>query len=95
MVGPSIDGGQVGDQTRAFHRITRDRQHPDGLFCLLDGLFLATQCGIGQAEYVKDGATGSTARPAELVHRIREYRKIADSESLTLQGSDYAHAVQE
>ena len=32
---------------------------------------------------------------AELVHAIREYRKIADSKPLTLQGSDYAHAVQE
>ena len=32
---------------------------------------------------------------AELVHAIREYRKIADSKPLTLQGSDYAHAVHE
>jgi hypothetical protein len=32
---------------------------------------------------------------AELFHAIREYRKIADSKPLTLQGSDYAHAVQE
>jgi hypothetical protein len=32
---------------------------------------------------------------AELVHAIREYRKIAESKPLTLQGSDYAHAVQE
>ena len=31
---------------------------------------------------------------AELVHAIREYRKIADSKPLTLQGSDYAQAVQ-
>jgi hypothetical protein len=31
---------------------------------------------------------------AELVHAIREYRKIADSK-LTLQGSDYAHSVHE
>ena len=31
----------------------------------------------------------------ELVHAIREYRKIAESKPLTLQGSDYAHAVQE
>ncbi len=31
----------------------------------------------------------------ELVHAIREYRKIADGKPLTLQGSDYAHAVQE
>ena len=32
---------------------------------------------------------------AELVHAIQEYRKIADSKPLTLQGSDYAHAVHE
>ena len=32
---------------------------------------------------------------AELVHAIREYRNIADSKPLTLQGSDYAHAVHE
>jgi hypothetical protein len=32
---------------------------------------------------------------AELVHAIREYRKIAESKPLTLQGSDYAHSVNE
>jgi hypothetical protein len=32
---------------------------------------------------------------AELVHAIREYRKIAESKPLTLQGGDYAQAVQE
>jgi len=32
---------------------------------------------------------------AELVHAIREYRKLAESAPLTLQGSDYAHAVNE
>jgi hypothetical protein len=32
---------------------------------------------------------------AELVHAIREYRKIADSKPLTLLGSDYAHSVHE
>ena len=32
---------------------------------------------------------------AELVHAIRQYRTIAESKPLTLQGSDYAHAVQE
>ena len=31
----------------------------------------------------------------ELVHAIRQFRKIADSKPLTLQGSDYAHAVLE
>jgi hypothetical protein len=32
---------------------------------------------------------------AELVHAIRIYRAIVDAKPLTLQGSDYAHAVQE
>jgi hypothetical protein len=31
----------------------------------------------------------------ELVHAIREYRKIAESKPLTLQEGDYAQAVQE
>jgi hypothetical protein len=31
----------------------------------------------------------------DLVHAIREYRKLADITPLTLQGADYAHAVQE
>jgi hypothetical protein len=30
-----------------------------------------------------------------MVHAIRDYRKIADSKPLTLQGSDYAHALHE
>ena len=32
---------------------------------------------------------------AELVHAIREYRRIEDSKPLTLQGSAYAHSVHE
>jgi hypothetical protein len=32
---------------------------------------------------------------ADLVQAIREYRKLAEKQPLTLQGSDYAHAVQE
>jgi hypothetical protein len=31
----------------------------------------------------------------ELVHSIKNFRKIADSQPLTLQGSEYAQAVQE
>jgi hypothetical protein len=31
----------------------------------------------------------------ELVHAIRQYRTIADSKPITLQGSEYAEAVQE
>jgi hypothetical protein len=32
---------------------------------------------------------------AELVHAIKQFRKIADSKPLTLQGSEYPQAVQE
>jgi hypothetical protein len=32
---------------------------------------------------------------ANLVHAIQEYRKLAESTPLTLQGSEYAHAVLE
>jgi hypothetical protein len=32
---------------------------------------------------------------SDLVHAIREHRKLADQKPLTLQGSEYAHAVQE
>jgi hypothetical protein len=32
---------------------------------------------------------------ADLVHAIREYRKLAESKPLTLQGSEYPQAVQE
>src|SRR3984893_2981061 len=32
---------------------------------------------------------------AELVHAIKQFRKIADSQPLTLQGSEYPQAVQE
>jgi hypothetical protein len=32
---------------------------------------------------------------AELVHAIRQFRKIAESKPLMLQGGDYAQAVQE
>ena len=32
---------------------------------------------------------------AELVHAIREFRKIAESKPLTLQGSEYPKAVEE
>jgi hypothetical protein len=32
---------------------------------------------------------------SDLVHAIREYRKLADTTPLTLQGSEYAHAVHE
>jgi hypothetical protein len=32
---------------------------------------------------------------SDLVHAIQEYRKLADQKPLTLQGSEYAQAVQE
>jgi hypothetical protein len=31
----------------------------------------------------------------DLIHAVREYRRLADSTPLTLQGADYAQAVQE
>jgi hypothetical protein len=31
----------------------------------------------------------------ELVHEIKEHRRLAEQKPLTLQGSDYAHVVQE
>jgi len=45
----------------------------------------------GVRKAIRDRQTALT----DLVHAIREYRKIAESKPLTLQGSDYAHAVQE
>lgn len=52
-----------------------------------------------EGRIVKDGVRKAIKdrqlAPAELVHAIREYRKLADSKPLTLQGSDYAHALQE
>jgi hypothetical protein len=48
---------------------------------------------------VKDGVRkalrGRQLALTELVHAIREYRKIADSKPLTLQGSEYPQAVEE
>jgi hypothetical protein len=32
---------------------------------------------------------------ADLVYAVRQYRTLAEKQPLTLQGSDYAHAVQE
>jgi hypothetical protein len=52
-----------------------------------------------EGRLVKDGVrTAIKERQialTDLVHAIREYRKLAESKPLTLQGSDYAHAVQE
>jgi hypothetical protein len=51
-----------------------------------------------EGRLVKDGVRKSLKDRqnalTELVHAIREYRKLADK-PLTLQGSEYAHAVQE
>jgi hypothetical protein len=41
---------------------------------------------------VKDGVRKAVA---DLVHAIQEYRRLADSTPLTLQGADYALAGQE
>lgn len=52
-----------------------------------------------EGRIVKDGVRKALRHRqlalAELVHAIWEYRKIADSKPLTLQGLDYAHAVHE
>jgi hypothetical protein len=45
----------------------------------------------GVRKAIKDRQNALT----DLVHAIREYRKLAEKQPLTLQGSDYAHAVQE
>jgi len=39
--------------------------------------------------------TIATGGIADLVHAFREYRRLAESAPLTLQGSDHAHAVHE
>jgi hypothetical protein len=52
-----------------------------------------------EGRIVKDGVRKAVAERlkalADLVHAVREYRRLADSTPLTLQGADYAHAVQE
>lgn len=52
-----------------------------------------------EAKIVKDGVRNAlTERQgalAYLVRAVREYRKVADSKPLTLQGSEYAQAVNE
>ena len=52
-----------------------------------------------EGRLVKDGVRNAIRERqivlTDLVHAIREYRKLADQKPLTLQGSDYAHAVQE
>jgi hypothetical protein len=52
-----------------------------------------------EGRVVKDGVRKATADRQnalhELVHAINQYRKLSESKPLTLQGSEYAHAVQE
>jgi hypothetical protein len=52
-----------------------------------------------EAKIVKDrvrkALTERQAALAYLVRAVREYRKLADSKPLTLQGSEYAQAVKE
>jgi hypothetical protein len=52
-----------------------------------------------EGRIVKDGVRkvlrGRHLALAELVHAVREYRRIAESKPLTLQGSEYPHAVHE
>ena len=44
---------------------------------------------------VRKALTERQAALAYLVRAVREYRKLADSKPLTLQGSEYAQAVKE
>ena len=59
----------------------------------------ATLMGRGRAGRIaktdRDRFQGSSDGTRSLVHAIREYRKFAELNQLALQGSDYAHAVQE
>ena len=52
-----------------------------------------------EGRIVKDGVRkalrGRQLALTELVHAIRQFRKIADSKPLTLQGSEYPQAVEE
>jgi hypothetical protein len=52
-----------------------------------------------EGRVVKDGVrkaiTDRQNALHELVHAINQYRKLSESKPLTLQGSEYAHAVQE
>jgi hypothetical protein len=52
-----------------------------------------------EGRQVKDGVRKTVmdrkTALADLVHAIRQYRKLADQQPLTLQRSDYAHAVLE
>jgi hypothetical protein len=52
-----------------------------------------------EGRVVKDGVRKAIADRQnalhELVHAINQYRKLSESKPLTLQGSEYAHAVQE
>jgi hypothetical protein len=52
-----------------------------------------------EGRLVKDGVRKAVAERqnalTDLVHAVREYRRLADSTPLTFQGVDYAHAVQE
>jgi hypothetical protein len=80
------------------------RQNPEAMECFRPGV---RRYATGQeddrsrrqtGQRVKDGVRKSLKDRqnalTELVHAIREYRKLADK-PLTLQGSEYAHAVQE
>jgi hypothetical protein len=52
-----------------------------------------------EGRLVKDGIKKSLKDRQEalreLVHAIKSYRQLAEAKPLTLQGADYAHAVQE
>jgi hypothetical protein len=52
-----------------------------------------------EGRLVKDGVrkalTQGRSALADLVHAVRQYRSFAERQPLTLQGAEYAHAVEE
>jgi hypothetical protein len=62
-------------------------------FCHQPGRRLTLEAGIKDS--VRKALRDRQIALAEFVHAVREYRRIAESEPLTLQGSEYPQAVHE
>jgi hypothetical protein len=63
-------------------------------------IWIVSTLGVGTTFHLSKGRSSeSHRRPAECLHElviaINLYRKLSESQPLTLQGSDYAHAVLE
>jgi hypothetical protein len=63
-------------------------------FCHQPGRRLTLEAGIVK-DSVRKALRDRQIALAEFVHAVREYRRIAESEPLTLQGSEYPEAVHE